>query len=257
LKSGKINGTPSIIVDDDDIAHTHYFPQAFAYAGADGKYYYKLAVITIDGQRATLENFCAGENIDHFAERATWANFATSGTGEKYSIGKDYDTASDTFNLKKLVQLASGKPIVKPYQGGETDANMDHVPIRSISERATGAQVTVTAATSDNTILVAGNSYGAAGAPISVTNSRVTMSVIDGLVTSLAAGSGGAGWWGTINWRFYTNISDTTPYEHLQIKYEDGIVTEVKYQGPGGTLTTITGTEASPGTANFASFATP
>jgi len=65
------------------------------------------------------------------------------------------------------------------------------------------------------------------------------------------------GWWGTILEEFFTNITDSTPYTALQRKYENGLVVEVKYQEPGGTLDVIDGTQDAPATVNFATFATP
>jgi hypothetical protein len=65
------------------------------------------------------------------------------------------------------------------------------------------------------------------------------------------------GWWGTILNEFFVNNFDSSPYTALETKYENGIVVEVKYQEPGGSLTVVDGTRAAPGTVNFATFATP
>lgn len=65
------------------------------------------------------------------------------------------------------------------------------------------------------------------------------------------------GWWGTILNEFFTNITDSTPYTAIQEKFESGVLVEVKYQEPGGSLTTIAGTKDAPATVNFATFATP
>jgi hypothetical protein len=66
----------------------------------------------------------------------------------------------------------------------------------------------------------------------------------------------GEGWWGTLEWAHFTNITDSTPYDLLQMVVEDGRIMSVAYQGPGETTpTAVSGDEATPGFAQFTSFA--
>jgi len=175
---GVISENPIIEVDADDAEDVHYYPQGGESTGSAGTHRYKLFVFSIVDSVPRLEWFCSGSHIQHYAERPTLVNLSTSETGTSHKVVKAFVGASDEYQFRPIHQLSGGVPILSPVAS-------DHIPVRPLHQRATGAQVTVAATGDGKGVLVAGNSYGAAGAPISVTNARVTMSVIDGLVTDL------------------------------------------------------------------------
>lgn len=69
---------------------------------------------------------------------------------------------------------------------------------------------------------------------------------------------GGDGWWGTLEWAHFANITDTTPYDLLQVEVENGRIMSVAYQGPGdANPIAVDGDQTTPGFAQFASYAEP
>lgn len=82
------------------------------------------------------------------------------------------------------------------------------------------------------------------------------------IITNTAPGGGGypdpaSGYWGTLLWQFFTRITDSVPYSQLELTVEGGRILRVREQEPGGALTDVPGTEATPGQAFFSSFAEP
>jgi hypothetical protein len=69
--------------------------------------------------------------------------------------------------------------------------------------------------------------------------------------------SSSPGWWGTIAWKFFVDITDTEPYTALYHTYENGILVGVSTEAPGDDPEEVTGTGNDPGTATLSTFATP
>jgi len=230
---GVISATPIIEVDADDAEDVHYYPQGGESTGSAGTHRYKLFVFSIVDSVPRLEWFCSGSHIQHYAERPTLVNLSTSEAGTSHKVVKAFVGASDEYQFRPVHQLAGGVPILSPVAS-------DHIPVRALYERATTPQVRVAATGDTKGVMIQGN-----GVDASVTNSRVTMSVVDGLVASLAAGSGGTGWWGTVSWLF-TPAGGGGSSQNLVLTYEDGILTGVTLDG-----TPEAGTEATPGDAEI------
>lgn len=211
---GKITGTVLFEVDDDEAESVHYFPAIGDYTGATGAVKYKLFIL--DATTGTIQKVLSGQNLLHYAERFAMTNL-TSGSGTIYKVLKDYDPATDTVNFRTLSQLGgSGEPLIK---SGATDS----IEFRRIKEKATGAQVKVSA--DGDEILVQGNG-------VSGDNTAVT--VVDGLVTVLK--SAATGWWGTV---YAINGGGDLVYS---LTFENGILkTVANYSG------NVPGTQASPG----------
>lgn len=85
-----------------------------------------------------------------------------------------------------------------------------------------------------------------AGDGISITQNADTIEIASDTIN---------GWWGKLRWQHLTNSTDTDPYDVLEADYEAGILKEVRYQGPGSSMTVVTGTQLAPGEAEFTSFA--
>jgi len=156
-KDGMITGEPSITVDEDEIDHAHYYPEAFDYAGADGGKYVKLAVFKLIDGKPKLEKFCAGSHIEHYAERSTWENFPVETEGTIRNIGKTYDSEADKYQIKPLVQLPEGIPIIMPLADGIADQDTDSIDFRSLKELEDEPQIHVSAEPEDGSILIRGN----------------------------------------------------------------------------------------------------
>ena len=65
-----------------------------------------------------------------------------------------------------------------------------------------------------------------------------------------------SGWWGTLTWAHFANITDTTPYDLLEAVVEKGKIISVAYQGPGDpNPSDVPGDQTTPGNAQFTSYA--
>jgi hypothetical protein len=157
-KKGVIQGVPDLLVDDDDKAHEHWKPEGFQFGGADGSYYYKLAVFELPEGNPRIKNFHTGENIDHYSERVNFKNKEPDVDGELRPIGHIYEEGEDVYWLKTLVQLSGdGQPIIMPLQEGETVAALESIKLRRIRQRDYDAQIRVRAETEDAAITIEGN----------------------------------------------------------------------------------------------------
>lgn len=183
-KDGMITGEPSITVDEDEIDHAHYYPQAFDYAGADGGKYVKLAVFKLIDGKPKLEKFCAGSHIEHYAERSTWENFPVETEGTIRNIGKTYDSEADKYQIKPLVQLPEGIPIIMPLADGIDDQDTDSIDFRSLKELEDEPQIRVSAEPEDGSILIRGNGVSGENDAVAVSDGLVTV------VKELGAGDG-------------------------------------------------------------------
>lgn len=183
-KDGMITGEPSITVDEDDIDHAHYYPEAFDYVGADGGAYVKLAVFKLTDEKPKLEIFCSGSHIKHVAERGKWENFAVETDGTIRKIGKTYDSEADKYVIKPLVQLPEGIPIIMPLGDGVADEDAESIEFRSLIELEEEPQIRVSAEPTDGSILIRGNG---------VSGDNDAVSVVDGLVTVVKDMSTGEG----------------------------------------------------------------
>jgi hypothetical protein len=64
------------------------------------------------------------------------------------------------------------------------------------------------------------------------------------------------GWWGTLTWAHFANITDTDPYDVLEAVVERGRIVSVAYQGPGDpNPSDVPGDQTTPGNAQFTSYA--
>jgi len=198
-KDGMITGEPSVTVDEDNIDHVHYFPEAFDFAGANGGAYIKLAVFKLIDGKPKLEKFCAGSHIHHYAERSTWENFPVETEGTIRNIGKTYDSEADKYQIKPLVQLPVGVPIIMPLGAGVTDQDAESINFRTLKENDEAPQIRVSAEPEDGSILIRGN--GAIGSLIHEDcdgNPTTLISWSDGLITTtgdatFVAGCDGSG----------------------------------------------------------------
>jgi hypothetical protein len=157
-KKGAIEGDPEMMIGEDDIAHTHWKPEAFQYGGESGEYYYKIAKFVIEDEQPKFKYFHAGENIDHYSERSNWKNKEPDVAGELRPVGHIYEATDDVYWLKTLVQLSgAGQPIILPLPDGQTKDSMESIQFRLIKERDTLPQIRVKAEPQDAAITVEGN----------------------------------------------------------------------------------------------------
>jgi hypothetical protein len=163
------------------------------------------------------------------------------------NIFKNYETPR-TLAAKSLKNVGGATEIVKASTG------LDHVPFRTIKGTEDSLSATVGTYADQLTETIEIKTLGAS---VNISSSFFNIKTVNGLVETASAGAAASGWWGTETDEFFTNIGDTSPYIAIERKYENGILVRVKYQGPGGTLDTVTGTQATPGTVNYATFATP
>jgi hypothetical protein len=231
-KKGVIQGVPDLLVDDDDKAHEHWKPEGFQFGGADGSYYYKLAVFELPEGNPRIKNFHTGENIDHYSERVNFKNKEPDVDGELRPIGHIYEEGEDIYWLKTAVQLSGqGQPIIMPLPDGETKDSIESIQFRRIKELETQAQIQVLAEDGDAAITIRGNEYDDTIADAR----KITISVKDGLVTSMSKVETN-GWWGTVS--AILGNGDLV----YSLGFEDGILTSVSNYGG-----VVAGTQASPG----------
>lgn len=148
--SGEVTGTPTIVIDDDDIAVTRYYPPVGEYGGQSGKFSYKLCSLIDDAGTAKLKLFLSGDNVTHIIERFSMLSLQNV-TGEFYDVLKTYDPNSDEVKFRSLEQLGdSGVAIISSTaSGGNT------VAFRRVKERASSPQIRVSE--NSDAILVEGN----------------------------------------------------------------------------------------------------
>jgi hypothetical protein len=237
-KKGVIEGEPEMMIGEDDIAHEHWKPEGFQFGGANGEYYYKIAKFVIEDDQPLFQYFHAGENIDHYSERVNFKNKEPDVAGELRPIGHIYEEGEDIYWLKTAVQLdGDGRPIIMPLPDGETKDSIESIQFRRIKELETQAQIQVIAEDGDPSILIRGNEFNE-----SIADARkITISVTDGLVTSMSKGDSD-GWWGTVGFSFLSSES----YVTAALVFEDGMLKTVEVNA-----TNIEGTEGTPGVANI------
>lgn len=231
-KKGVIEGEPEMMIGEDDIAHEHWKPEGFQFGGANGEYYYKIAKFVIEDEQPKFEYFHAGENIDHYSERANWKNKEPDVDGELRPIGHIYEEEEDTFWLKTLVQLSGdGKSIILPLPDGETAESLESIQFRRIKQKDYEPQVKVLAEDSDAAITVRGNEYDTEESDVR----KFNIEVKDGLVVSLTKVET-TGWWGSVS--ALLGNGDLV----YSLGFEDGILVSVSNYGGS-----VTGTQISPG----------
>ncbi len=226
------DGPTEIAIEDEDEKSIHYVPPrpVDSDEGAAGVYHYKMAVLRdADATHSGpwLELFLAGSHLDHFAELPILDNMSGE-ADNKGRVFKEYDPETNTYNFRVLDATVGELTITE---------NEDGVEIRGNENDGT------------LTVTIEGES------PATV------LEWTDGLIdqsgtTNIdipAAYEPPAGWWGVCSFKHFAEVGDTEPYLVLEQTFENGVLTAVAVQEPGGTLTAVTGTEGAPGTAEFAS----
>jgi len=104
----------------------------------------------------------------------------------------------ETYYLKVLRQVGTGKPIMKPLAGAETAEKS--IDFRSIKQRDTSPQIKVNAAAGDDNIIVEGNNVGGDNAAVTVVDGLVTV------VKALAIDDGQD--LDLVTWEFVMNVAD-------------------------------------------------
>ena len=225
-----------VVIEDIDEESVHYVPKiGDASTGEAGTYHYKLATIeppTEPGGPLKLVLFLSGSHISHFRELPLLVNLpetATSGTGR---IVKEYDKDSNEYRFRSI---AKGDGQLRVDEDG------DNVTVRGNGVAATlryqiEGESAVDIAEFEDGLLV--------------TEEPVTIQIPTPTLPD-------DGWWGTLLFEHFAENGDTTPYQALELTIENGRIIAVAEQLPGESMEPVTGTEATPGTGLFASYAEP
>jgi hypothetical protein len=239
--NGTIEFDPIVLVAEDELEGEHFRPEVFDFGGNAGTHNYKIAKFEMVNEKPRLKLFCAGDNVDHYDERVGMINVKVEEAGDFYNIGKTYESGDDKIHFRSLQQLDDdGEPIIKA--GEESAPELDSIQFRRIKDKGSDAQIHVR--DSGNAIMIEGN-----GVTDSITAAnKVSVSVVDGLVTELSAVDTN-GWWGTILHQFFTSITESEPYTQLQLEFEAGMLVSVLTQAPAQGFVIVPGTENAPGAA--------
>ncbi len=223
-----------VAIETIDETSTHFEPKiGDASTGVAGVYHYKLATIEEGDTPGILElkPYLAGSHISHFRELPKLINLPAASTADTGRLVKEYDKASNEYRFRSI---AKGDGQLRVDEDG------DNVTVRGNGKAATiRYQVTGSSAV-DVASFVDG---------LCDTTGTVTIPIPTAPPTD--------GWWGDLIFQHFANIGDTSPYLELQLAIENGRIIGVQYQAPGGSLTPVSGTEGTPGTATFASYAEP
>lgn len=230
-------GDPAVRVEIEDVdpESTHYEPKiGDASTGIAGIYRYQLATIEApetEGGSPVLKRVLSGSHIQHFRELPKLINLPAASTANTGRLVKEYDKASNEYRFRSI---AKGDGQLR------VDENGDNVTVRGNGK------------TFALKYLVTGGSLQDAA------NFEDGLCTDEGTVTiPIPAATPTDGWWGTVLFEHFTNITDSTPYLALEFAIENGRIIGVSQQNPGGSMTAVSGTEGTPGSANFASFAEP
>jgi hypothetical protein len=197
--SGEVTGNPTIVIDDDDIAVTRYYPLIGEYAGQAGKFSYKLCSLINDAGTAKLKLYLSGDNVHHLIERFSMISLQNV-TGEFYDVLKTYDPDTDEVHFRSLEQLGgSGVGVISPPASDRT------IPFRRVKQRDSSPQVEVSQ--EGDAILVEGNGK----------NGSLVWYDCDGVATTLLQWEDGL---------------ITTEAESLPISFQAGCVTLTPTETP-------------------------
>lgn len=167
----------------------------------------------------------------------------TSGASWPTSTAPDLDSATTSGGVRhiRLCEIIKEKdfPEVRIWATG----HVDHFA-PTIIESTSGNAGDILKEFTDGKWILRGLT---AGAGITITEGANSIEI---------EADGDDGWWGTLEWAHFTNITDTTPYDLLQLVVENGRIMSVAYQGPSdANPTAVDGDQTTPGFAQFTSFA--
>jgi hypothetical protein len=223
-----------VAIEDIDEESTHFEPKiGDASTGVAGVYHYKLATIEEGDTVGVLElkNYLAGSHVSHFRELPLLKNLPDAAAANTGRIIKAYDKATNQYRFRSI---AKGDGQLRVDESGDNVRVRGNGKAFTLRYQVSGSSATDVADFVDGLI----DDTGTVTIPIPVVPTD--------------------GWWGTLKWQHFTNIGDTTPYEFLQAVVENGRIISVARQGPGeSSPTTISGTQGTPGSGVFTSFATP
>jgi hypothetical protein len=229
-----------VAIEDIDEASTHFEPKiGDASTGIAGVYHYKLATIEESDTPDLLKltNYLAGSHISHFRELPLLKNLPDAAAADTGRLIKEYDKDSNEYRFRSI---AKGDGQLRVDEDG------DNVTVRGngkgliIRYQVEGESATDVAEFEDGLTTTGAD---APGTPTVVT--IPIPAVVDD------------GWWGLLKFQHFAELGDSTPYDEMQLTIENGRIIGVAVQAPGGSLTTVTGTEGTPGTGIFESYAEP
>jgi len=189
-----------------------------------------------------------GDKFTLKIEEDTWGEFTaasvvkTSGTWPT-STAPDLDAPSTSGGVRhiRLCEIATidGQPDVRIWLTGHVD---HFAPTKIENASASGADILKGYADGKWTMKQLTEGDG--------------ISITEGADSVEIAVDPDGGWWGTLEWAHFTNITDTTPYDLLQAVVEAGRIVSVAYQGPSdANPVNVDGDQTTPGFAQFTSFA--
>jgi len=135
---GKITGSPAVGKS------AHWFPPIEEdvanplSAGADGTYFYKLATLTVDPSgEMKVENFCAGDNIQHFRELP---KFGHLGYGQP--IFKQYNPVTGMYEYYSIAGISpvTVQRVNDTLQIGLSGTYTDQVVVKALPAGITGKE---------------------------------------------------------------------------------------------------------------------
>ena len=197
-------GVPTAVtieVNDPDTATVHYQPPPEdPVASVAGNYYYKLAEFELVGSKLVVIPFQSGGPIAHIAQLWEGENI---GSGS-FEIYKQRLHTGDSYEFRKLEQLAGGEALLKPFEGDHPD----QIQFKALAERS--GEVGIVVETDGDLIRIKGTDYdgtvdlGGGG----------SLTVVDGLIES-ATDAGSVGdtfmvrvWSGTLSTGHGTGDND-------------------------------------------------
>lgn len=238
-----LTGSPSIVIGTG-LTSTPATPKVGDTAAVAGDYHYALFKFEVTGGRAYVDIISGGAPIEHNPLRMWVENAEPTSSGiETHNVAESYTV--DTATLKPIVQL---------FDSGTFkilgSVSTHEIAVKSLAHRESPSERGIEIEDTGRALLVKGTGFTE-----ELTGVLRNAVIRDGIVVSCDTVDG---WWGTARWEHFTNITDSVPYDVVEKDYEAGILTAVRYQGPGGgSLEDVAGTEGSPGSVTFFSFGEP
>ena len=232
-----------VAIEDIDEESTHYEPKiGDASTGIAGVYHYKLAEINApetEGGPLVLKPFLAGSHISHFRELPLLKNLPQDSAENVGRLIKEYHKPSNEYRFRSIAKGDGQLRITEEADEVQVRGNAKGLIIRYQVDGESAVDV----AEFEDGLTTTG--ADAPGEPTVVTIPIPAPTLPDD------------GWWGTLKFQHFANISDSTPYDEMQVTVENGRIIGVSVQPPGGSLAAVTGTEGAPGTGIFESYAEP
>ena len=223
---GGIVGEPTITIQAQDYAVTHYEPVAGEFEGADGSKIWKICDFDEVGElgQYDVKPYMIGHIPQYYSQRPAMVNEEGDGGGDAYNVMRKWVLADDEYKFRPLKQKSGvGEAVIEPNEFPEERSD---IPIRRIKERLTDPQVHVRI--DEGAIQIEGNS-------VNITAGG--LEVADGLVVSYEPPETG-GIWGTFEW---FTVGDGGSENYMKLVFENGRLVDADADGITGD-----GTEASP-----------